>query len=48
MTHAAIAIHAAKNAKRWGEYAAGVYAIKRGVPFRMIVVAFKFEERRKR
>lgn len=46
MTSAAIAIHAAKNARRWGEYAAGRYAINRGASFLMVVIAFEFEARR--
>lgn len=48
MTPAAITIHAAKRRNQWGEYAAGRYAINRGASFLMVLIAFDFEERRKR
>jgi len=40
------AIHAAKNAHRWGLFAAMRYAIKRGSTFAQFNIAERFEDRR--
>ena len=43
---AVAAIRAAKNRTRWGDYAALRYAEKRGVPFRMYLIAVNNELKR--
>ena len=46
MNAAAVAIQAAKQAPRWGLYAAMRYALKRGATFAQFNIALQFEERR--
>ena len=43
---AVAAIRAAKHRRQWGDYAALRYAEKRGVPFRMYLIAVNNELRR--
>jgi hypothetical protein len=40
---AALAIEAARNARRWGRWAAARYCAKRSVPFKLAYLAFKLE-----
>ena len=37
------AIRAAKNVKNWGPYAATQYALKRGVNYRLLILAVSLE-----
>lgn len=43
---AVAAVKAAKNANRWGTFAADRYARKHGVPIPMWITALRFEQRR--
>jgi hypothetical protein len=42
--HAEVALHAARNFRRWGRYAAVRYCLKRGVPLQLLCLALLLEQ----